>query len=109
MRKPDWWKGIVDAISLEFPGIEVLLICSESFNHGIIFDSFTAQTWIDSPEFTIDHDYREFGDGQKTPGKFSLSAEQIIEAAGLLIKTYPQYTTKVAGLLAGTYELKDRA
>ena len=53
VRTPDWWKGVIDLVSLKYPDISVLLICSENYSEGVIFDVWRSQQWLESPECTI--------------------------------------------------------
>lgn len=53
VRTPDWWKGVIDLMSLRYPHVSVLLICSESYSEGVIFDVWRGKQWLESPEFTI--------------------------------------------------------
>ena len=54
IRSPDYWKGIIDAVAIKYPSVEVLLICSETYDSGVIFESFKASEWHASKTYRID-------------------------------------------------------
>ena len=95
VRKPDWWKGIVDSISLEFPHVQVLLICSETFDSGIVYDVCRAQSWMDSKEFTIGCCYSDFGNRRMEPDLVELTPDQIVKFVDQLTRERPQYGPKI--------------
>jgi hypothetical protein len=62
VRHPHWWKGMVDAVATKFPDIETLLICSETYMSGVIFDTWRSSSWHESPDFLIaPENWTEFG------------------------------------------------
>ncbi len=65
VRGPDWWKGIFDTISVDYPGVEVMLLCSETFVQGVAYEPYKAATWLSSTEFTTAQGFRTFGEGQQ--------------------------------------------
>lgn len=63
VRHPQWWKGIVDSIAINFPKIETLLICSETYTSGVVFENWNSCKWHESPEFVIQPEQTiKFGD-----------------------------------------------
>lgn len=60
VRSPDYWKGLVDCISVRFPKIEVLLICSNSFTSGVVFESFKSSDWAQSESYTVEPKWLSF-------------------------------------------------
>ena len=64
VRTPDWWKGVIDTISINFPSINILLICSTSYNQGIIFDKYKAEDWDRAVEFTTANRFLRFSSKQ---------------------------------------------
>ena len=60
IRSPDYWKGIIDAIAIKYPSVEILLICSEKYDSGVIFESFKASDWNASKTYRIDPKVTEF-------------------------------------------------
>ena len=54
VRNPHWWKGAIDTIAMNHRDIDVILICSESFSSGIIFEPFKARDWYSASNFSID-------------------------------------------------------
>ena len=61
IRSPEWWKGVIDIISMDYAEVEVILICSNSYNTGIYYESFKSKDWDQSKEFAISHTGRTFG------------------------------------------------
>ena len=63
VRHPQWWKGVIDSISINFPKIETLLICSETYTSGVVFKHWNSSKWHESPEFVIQPEQTiNFGD-----------------------------------------------
>lgn len=85
VRSPDWWNGLVNAISNDFPEVEVLLICSETFSAGIIYKSYKSKDWDDSKTFTVSVISTRFGD---PVDKFT--PEDIVAGVDQLTKKYPK-------------------
>ena len=61
VRSPDWWKGVTDAIALKYPDVKILLMCSQSFDSGVVFQPFQTKDWHASNIFAIDYEWRNFG------------------------------------------------
>ena len=60
IRSPVWWKGVIDTVAIKHPEIEVMLICSNTFKSGIIFETFKANDWLESSNFVNDLRYQTF-------------------------------------------------
>ena len=60
VRSPDWWKGVFDAISISYENIEVMLICSQTFTSGVIFESCKFGDWASTQGFTTNMSFRTF-------------------------------------------------
>ena len=60
VRSPDWWKGVFDAISMGYENIEVMLICSNTFTSGVIFESFKFGDWAFCEGFTTTMSFKTF-------------------------------------------------
>lgn len=60
IRSPVWWKGIIDSAAIKNPEIEVMLICSNTFKSGIVFETFKANDWLESSSFSNDFRYTTF-------------------------------------------------
>ena len=54
VRSPDWWKGVFDTISVHFPLIKVVLICSTQFDKGVMYETFNSKDWNSSETFSIE-------------------------------------------------------
>ncbi len=55
VRDPQWWKGMLDAISVEYPQIKVYLICSTAWRQTTDFPPWSAQMWHQDACFTISY------------------------------------------------------
>ena len=53
VRGPDWWKGVIDAKAINYPEIEVLLICSQDWNNGVVFEPFKSKDWHSSNKYFV--------------------------------------------------------
>ncbi|WP_407493157.1 hypothetical protein [Pseudooceanicola sp. MF1-13] len=61
VRKPHWWKGVMDTIAVKYPEVDVMLICSETFSSGILFDTFKAADWQSADGFVRKEKVLTFG------------------------------------------------
>jgi hypothetical protein len=56
VRKPMWWKGMVDSIAGEYPKVSVLLMCNETVGGAPgAFPAYSAQMWLDDESFVINY------------------------------------------------------
>jgi len=53
VRKPMWWKGVMDMISIDYPHLNIILLCSTGYNKVESFPVWRAQNWQDSETFVI--------------------------------------------------------
>ena len=60
IRPPLWWKGVIDTIAVNYKNIEIMLICSNTFKSGEIFESFKANDWFQSSKYSNDFRYKTF-------------------------------------------------
>lgn len=60
VRPPAWWKGVFDTISVNHNNVEVILICSNTFKSGIIFESFKSNDWLESKKFSNEIKFKTF-------------------------------------------------
>jgi hypothetical protein len=51
VRPPQWWKGLFDAVAVEFPAVSVWLICNTSWRTPTAFEVYSAAEWLSSPTF----------------------------------------------------------
>ena len=51
VRKPQWWKGVLDMISIEYPHLNMVLFCSTGYNKVVNFNVWRGQNWQDSEKF----------------------------------------------------------
>lgn len=48
-----WWKGMVDSISIEYPAINVYLMCSTEWKKSSIFTAWNADMWQEGSSFVV--------------------------------------------------------
>tara|TARA_B110000003_G_C16531267_1_gene489025 strand:+ start:236 stop:946 length:711 start_codon:yes stop_codon:yes gene_type:complete len=60
VRSPDWWKGVIDAASINYEDVEVMLICSKTFKSGVVFETFKSCDWHASAGFTTELKFQTF-------------------------------------------------
>lgn len=53
VRNPHWWKGVVDSISIDYPEVSVLLLCSTGWRVTSKFPIWSVKKWNDSEPFVI--------------------------------------------------------
>jgi hypothetical protein len=53
VRPPLWWKGIFDAIAIEFPDVSVQLWCSVGWRNAQGYPVFRARDWSDQEGFVV--------------------------------------------------------
>ena len=51
VRSPYWWKGMFDAISINYEEVEVVLICLQTYSSGVIFETFRSGDWNEKKGF----------------------------------------------------------
>ena len=61
VRSPDWWKGMIDAISINYEEVEVVLICSQTYSSGVIYETFRSRDWNETEEYSVPCVYHTFG------------------------------------------------
>ena len=54
IRDPLWWKGMLDSISIEFPKLNILLLCAPTYQTCKMFQCWKADDWENSTTFRID-------------------------------------------------------
>ena len=60
VRSPDWWKGVIDTTSINFEKIQVVLICSQTYSSGIVFEPFRSRDWSEAKGFCVPYNYQTF-------------------------------------------------
>jgi len=60
IRPPSWWKGVIDTVSVKYNNIEVMLICSNTYKSGIIFETFKSNDWLESKKFSNEFKFKKF-------------------------------------------------
>jgi hypothetical protein len=53
VRHPYWWKGMLDGISVEYPGVSVYLMCSTAWRQSSAFPVWKADAWQASSSFVV--------------------------------------------------------
>jgi hypothetical protein len=60
VRSPDWWKGVIDSAAVKYPDVKVLLICSQTYKNGVIFQPFKSKDWHSSNQYSIEYEAMTF-------------------------------------------------
>jgi len=55
IRNPEWWKGVVDTISVEFPNVSVTLICSPTYNKMLAYPTYSDHARQSCDEFCLSY------------------------------------------------------
>ena len=95
IRNPKWWDGLITSISSDFPDVNVILICSETFESGTIYLPFKSSDWGNSEKFTIEENCVTFG-AKKVR---NWTVEEIYGAVDLLTKKHPKTVTEIQKIL----------
>ena len=53
VRNPDWWKGFIDSLVINYPKISTLLICSIAYKKPKAFNIWSSKQWFESKSFKI--------------------------------------------------------
>lgn len=106
VREPSWWKGIFDALAGDFPATSVLLICSTSYDSGVIYDLYGANQWSTADRFSIEQVEMKFGNSSAASKAISLTTDQVFEAVDLLTKKAPETIPKLASVLTNNIEVR---
>jgi len=51
VRPPQWWKGLFDAVAVEFPQVSVWLLCSTAWRKAQAYELWSGNDWLSSPTF----------------------------------------------------------
>ena len=55
VRDPHWWKGVLDSISIDYPDVSILLLCSTAWRDTSKFAIWSANGWNNSEQFVINN------------------------------------------------------
>jgi hypothetical protein len=55
VRHPDWWKGMVDSVAVEFPHVSILLICSKAWRKANGFPIYSGNLWLADQKFVVNY------------------------------------------------------
>ena len=100
VRNPEWWKGVFDVIALDYPLIEVMLICSETYEAGVVYETYKSDQWTKSECYSTTAPASHFGLKHNAVDNISLSQKQIFEAVDLLTKEAPETIPSLASVIA---------
>lgn len=53
VRPPEWWRGVINAIAVEYPDITVKLYCSVGWRNVLQYPPFKVDDWLNADKFTI--------------------------------------------------------
>lgn len=78
IRDPLWWKGMLDSISIEFPELNILLLCAPTYMTCQMFECWKADDWKNSTTFRVDlPEVTHLGASGQTDRSITLTKEQI--------------------------------
>ena len=52
IRNAEWWKGVIDATAVHYEEVEVMLICSNSYASGVVYEPFRCGNWHNGTGFS---------------------------------------------------------
>lgn len=97
IRDREWWKGVVDTIALDYPDVEVLLMCSSRYDCVHVYETWKSGDWRESDHFSIEQNsVTTYG---KQTSDITLSPDQILEFVDLLARREPKMIAVMADLL----------
>ena len=104
VRRPLWWKGVLDTISLEFPAVSIMLICSKTYNSCEVYNFYKANDWWEDKKFAIDlSESNSYGKSIKNPPDgthINLSQDQLFLLVSALIKSKPEVKKQFMDLIS---------
>lgn len=53
VRPPDWWRGMIHSIAVEYPDVTVKLYCSVGWRNVYQYPAFKVNDWLSVEKFTI--------------------------------------------------------
>lgn len=54
VRSPQWWKGMLDAVALEYPQVWICLITSQGWRQAEAFPQWRAAQWYEAAGFVVE-------------------------------------------------------
>tara|TARA_Y100001968_G_C19328136_1_gene702846 strand:- start:164 stop:976 length:813 start_codon:yes stop_codon:yes gene_type:complete len=100
IRHPLWWKGMIDSISIDFPDINILLICSVGNSTIQIFECWKVKEWNQTSKFEIDFKPPEIiGKPMKNNKNIALTKDQFKAIIKNYVKESPENRDEILNLL----------
>lgn len=95
VRDPNWWKAIFDVVSLDFPNVQVVLICSKTFLDFAVYEPWRSKDWHHSSVYKIDQP-PPFLEVNITNQKkhIDVTPDEVLEIAKVLLSEKPEYSQK---------------
>ncbi|MDC3197611.1 hypothetical protein OAT60_01895 [Luminiphilus sp.] len=100
VRDPMWWKGILDAVSIDFPSVNVLFLASPTYRAAQVFELWNAKKWSQSKTYKVDLMAPELvGEAPPITREVSLTKDQLLAFNDAALSQDPEYTIKLIDLL----------
>ena len=100
VRDPMWWKGILDAVSIDFPSVNVLFLASPAYRAAQVFELWNAKKWSQSKTYKVDLMAPELvGKAPPITREVSLTKDQLLAFNDAALSQDPEYTIKLIDLL----------
>ena len=91
VRDPSWWKGFIDSISIDFPEINIILLCSTGYGTTELFECWKVKEWNQSTKFEIDlNPPKLIGTPKENNKGITLTKDQLLS----IIKKYAEQSPK---------------
>ena len=101
VRDPIWWKGMLDSISIDFPSVNILLLCSTTYGSVQIFESWKADEWADSTNFETEVPAPALaGKLPVANNGVSVTKDQLFELIQLSIERRPETKMEIIDLIS---------
>jgi hypothetical protein len=100
VRDPLWWKGVLDTVSIQFPAVSVVLICSPTFDSCEVFECWKADDWKQDEMFTIDMPKANyFGNTLNKNNDITVTKDQLFALIKTYIRNTPENRREVKDLI----------
>ena len=90
VRPAEWWKGLIDLVSMEYPNINVLLFCSPTYDSSEIHKCWKSHDWYKQKSFEISlPEPLTVGKHPKAGNKINITEEQLFSLVQARVSKSP--------------------
>ena len=101
VRNPMWWKRMLNSISIDFPSVNILLLCSTTYGSVQIFESWKADEWANSTNFETEVPAPALaGKLPVANNGISVTKDQLFELIQLSIERRPETKMEIIDLIS---------